>query len=260
VRFDPPSAGNDLWSPAEVQALQDAVIATLVEGGAVDVLERDAVMRIFTEQGMDTAAHATPAAAARAGRVLQADYVVLGTIAEAERRVFEKETGYGAGPERTGRMRAGIDLRVVDVETSRIVGAGRAELDDMVRANDGDGALEDRRAQFGRHAAARVAERVVEAVVPAAIGSVHGGDVELTRGSTAGVAVGDRFAVSPGGRRGGESAAVAEIEVVRVEPTRAIARLLPKSGAVSPGDVCTLVARRLGPPPLVRADPLADRW
>lgn len=260
VRFDPPPAGHDLWSAADLQALHDAVITTLVDGGAVDVLERDAVMRIFTEQGMDSAAHATPAAAARAGRVLQADYVVLGTIAEAEQRVLEEETGYDAGPERTGRLHAGIDLRVVEVETSRIVGAGRAELDDAVRAHDDDTALADRRAQFSRRVAMRVAERVVDAAVPAAIHSVHGDNVELTRGSTAGVAVGDRFAVSAAGRRPGAAAPVAEIEIVRVEPTRAIARLVSESASVAPGDVCTLVARRPGPPPLMRADPLAERW
>lgn len=259
VGFAPPSgAANDLWSPAEVTALTDAVIARLVDGGAVDVLERDAVMRIFTEQGMDSAAHATPAAAARAGRVLQADYVVLGSVAEAREDQVAEALPYGAGVERTSQARAGIDVRVVEVETSRIVGAGRAQLDDVASAVGAPIDARERRAQLARAAAVRVAERVVDAVVPTAVGAVVDGEVQLTRGSTAGVAPGDRFAVLPSAGAGAPP--LAEIEVTRVGPTWATARVLTRRGDVAPGDECQLVSRRPAPPPLARTDPLAERW
>ncbi|MEO8604707.1 MAG: CsgG/HfaB family protein [bacterium] len=260
----PRPAADAKWSQRVVTALHDDVIATLVASDVVDVLERAHVARVLIEQGMDSGQASRPDDAVRAGRVLQADYVVLGTVAEVGADSEDEVLPYNAGVEHTRWLHVGVDLRVVDVETSRVAVAAHEELQDAVRAIGDAAPVEDAGRRLGADTATRLAERIIDAVAPVAVRSVDAGAVELNRGGAAGVRVGDRFAVLPAALSTASRAAaeepLAQLEVTRVEPAWARARVVSGTTDLSPGAPCRLLARRPPMAPLPAADPLDERW
>lgn len=84
------------------RGLVDILITELQQNPSIDVVDREHIRRVMEEQDLDSTGRVSPETAVRIGRILGAQYMLFGGFVVDGR----------------GRMR--LDLRAVNVETTRI--------------------------------------------------------------------------------------------------------------------------------------------
>lgn len=84
----------DTKSPDLGKAAADLLIAKLVQDGSVSVIERNAMDKLLAEQNFSNSGRTDPVTAAKLGRILGVDAIILGTITHYD--YSDKTTG-GAG-------------------------------------------------------------------------------------------------------------------------------------------------------------------
>lgn len=117
------------------KGISDLLITQLVKSGNYIVLERSAIDKVIGEQNFSNSYRADPATAAKIGRVLGADAIILGSITQFGRSDKTQTIGGGALGGITGRFGIGgiqrrkakavvdISARIVDVNTGQILAA-----------------------------------------------------------------------------------------------------------------------------------------
>jgi curli biogenesis system outer membrane secretion channel CsgG len=112
------------------KAMTDLVIAKLVQDGGVTVIERSALDKLIAEQNLTNSDRTDPQTAAKLGRILGVDAIVLGTVTRYENE--DKTTGGGGSPFGgfVGRpsMSTKHDLKAAVQVTARIVSPDTAEV------------------------------------------------------------------------------------------------------------------------------------
>lgn len=88
------SSGSQRNSPDVGKGVAELLILKLVENGDVTVVERSALDKVLAEQNFSNSDRADPATAARLGRLLGVDAIILGTITRYE---YEEKIK-GGGP------------------------------------------------------------------------------------------------------------------------------------------------------------------
>jgi len=116
------------------KGIADMIVTDLVKDGTYSVIERKQLDTILAEQNFSNSDRANPASAAKIGKVLGINAIVVGSITQ-----FGMEDkslnlgglgggwgGWGAGRVGTkkGKASVAIDARVVDVNTGEIVAVG----------------------------------------------------------------------------------------------------------------------------------------
>lgn len=96
----------------EMTNIRTMVDTDLRSFGGFDMLERPDIDKVIQEQEFSHSAVVDPSSAARLGKILGAQYIVLGTI-----------TGISKNPD-TRETIAHLALRMIEVETARIALAG----------------------------------------------------------------------------------------------------------------------------------------
>jgi len=96
----------------EMNYVRTKVDIDLKSFGGFDMLERPDIDKVLTEQEFSHSAIVDPGSAAKLGKILGAQYIVLGTI-----------TGLSMNPESHETV-AHLTLRMIEVETARIALAG----------------------------------------------------------------------------------------------------------------------------------------
>ncbi len=99
---------TDTKATAEVTGVQDRLTEQLVAAGTVTVIERDRIEQVLREHQIDQSGATDKA---RLGQLLQADYLLTGSITPGKR----------------GRLE--ISARLVDVATAKIVATARASAE-----------------------------------------------------------------------------------------------------------------------------------
>lgn len=104
----------------------DMMTTALVRSRALDVIERAQLEKILSEHDLSARGLLDPETAVRAGKILGVDYIMGGKITEFG--VKTKRTGVGAvlGPlagvdVKKGSARTKIDVRLIEVETGRVL-------------------------------------------------------------------------------------------------------------------------------------------
>ncbi len=113
------------------KGIADMIVTNLVRDGTYSVVERKQLDKILQEQNFSNSDRANPATAARIGKVLGVNAIVIGSITQFG---FEtKQTGVGGVSSRVGGFGLGkvgtskskanvvIDARIVDTETAEIL-------------------------------------------------------------------------------------------------------------------------------------------
>ena len=102
----------------------------LVKDGTYSVIERSALDRILREQNFSNSDRANPTSAARIGKLLGVDAIIVGSITQFGNET--KQTGLG-GAAATGQLRrrrllaqeekavVGLTARIVDIDTGEIL-------------------------------------------------------------------------------------------------------------------------------------------
>lgn len=99
---------TDARATAEITGVQDRLTAQLVAAGTVTVIERDRIEQVLREHQIDQSGATDKA---RIGQLLQADFILTGSIT----------------PTRRGKLE--ISARLVDVVTAKIVTTARANAE-----------------------------------------------------------------------------------------------------------------------------------
>jgi curli biogenesis system outer membrane secretion channel CsgG len=123
------------------KGIADLIVDRLVKGGTYSVIERKALDKILTEQNFSNSDRADPSSAARLGRVLGVDAIIIGSITQFGRD--DKSTAVGGGAlgglggrfgiggvsKRQSKAAVQISARIVSCETAEILGvaAGKGE-------------------------------------------------------------------------------------------------------------------------------------
>lgn len=121
------------------KGISDLLVTYLVKDGTYSVIERKALDKILAEQNFSNSDRANPTSAAKLGKLLGVDAIIVGSVTE-----FGNETknvglggaggglgGYGLGGfhHKTSKAIVALDARIVDIDTAEILGVaeGKAE-------------------------------------------------------------------------------------------------------------------------------------
>jgi curli biogenesis system outer membrane secretion channel CsgG len=221
------------------KGIADLIVTRLVTDGVYSVIERKALDKIINEQNFSNSDRANPDSAAKIGRILGVDAIIVGSITQFGRD--DKSVGlggFGAGRvpfgggglgKRQAKAVVGINARMVNTETGEILavaegkgeskrsglllggaggssgGAGGGGLD-MSSRNFGDTILGEAVAQAVNDLTKQLddsAQRLPTPVlnVSGQVADVSGDTLILNVGSKAGVKVGDHLGVFRPGRQ-----------------------------------------------------------
>jgi curli biogenesis system outer membrane secretion channel CsgG len=114
------------------KGVTDLLVKFLVENGTYSVIERKALDKILAEQNFSNSDRANPASAAKLGRLLGVDAIIVGSVTQFGNETQNQNFGGGGGA--LGRFGLGgyshkkskaivtLDARIVDIDTAEILG------------------------------------------------------------------------------------------------------------------------------------------
>lgn len=217
------------------KGIADLIVERLVNSGVYSVIERKAIDRIMAEQNFSNSDRADAMAAAKIGRILGVDAIILGSITQFGRDDKSQGLGGGALSRATGRFGLGgvkrssakavvaLTARMVNTDTAEIIatakGLGESERTgtSLTGAGGGEvvggGNMDMRSRNFANTI---IGEAVTKAVaqmassldqnnarlpqktlqLDALVADVSGNTVIINQGSRAGLKVGDHLLVS----------------------------------------------------------------
>ena len=215
------------------KGITNLLITDLVKNGTYSIIERQVLDKIMTEQNFSNSQRADPSSAARLGKLLGVDAIIVGSITE-----FGNETkktniggnggtwgGYGIGGIGHSKSNANVAItaRIVNVDTGEIMGVaegtGQSSRSSTSLLGGGShnwsggggnvdfGASDFQNTIIGEATKAAVDKLTVDVVADAPkigvrtikvdglVAAVDGGQIVLNVGKRAGVNVGDQLEV-----------------------------------------------------------------
>jgi curli biogenesis system outer membrane secretion channel CsgG len=216
------------------KGIADLIVEKLVNGGTYSVIERKAIEKVMAEQNFSNSDRADSQSAAKIGRLLGVDAIIMGSITQFGRD--DKSTGVGGGAlsRATGRFGiggvkrtsaksvVGLSARMVNIDTAEILatakGLGEASRQGTALEGAGGGTVVgggnvDMRSK--NFANTIIGEAVTKAVgqlaqeldhnsarlpqkavvIDGLVADVTGNSVIVNQGSRVGVKVGDKLQV-----------------------------------------------------------------
>lgn len=215
------------------KGISDLLVKYLVQDGTYSVIERKALDKILTEQNFSNSDRANPASAAKLGKLLGVDAIVVGSVTQ-----FGNETkntnvgggGYGLGKfgiggvgQKKSKAIVNVDARIVDIDTAEILGVASGHGESKRESTSllgggggwsggGGGAVDFGSSDFQQTILGEAVNAAVQqmstnliadnsrfsartVVVNGLVASVDGGQIVLNVGAKAGVKVGDQLNV-----------------------------------------------------------------
>src|SRR5436309_8732954 len=139
------------------KGIADLLVDKLVNDGQFSVIERKALDKILAEQNFSNSDRADPTSAAKLGKVLGVDAIIIGSITQFGRD--DKKTGVGAGAfggfgrrvgiggveKKESKAAVAISARMINTETAEIIAVATEKDESMltVTALIGTGADDD---------------------------------------------------------------------------------------------------------------------
>ena len=220
------------------KGIADLLVTDLVKDGTFSIIERKALDKIMTEQNFSNSNRADPTSAAKLGKLLGVDAILIGSITEFGNET--KKTGLGGAGGNWGgfglgglshsnsKANVGIDARLVNVDTGEILavaegkGQSRRSSTSMTGGGGnwhgfGAGNADFGSSDFQNTIIGEATKTAVDALVKdlvsdsgkvsvrtitveGLVAAVDGGQIILNVGARAGVKVGDELQVLRVGR------------------------------------------------------------
>ena len=215
------------------KGIVDLLVTGLVKDGSFSIIERKALDKIMAEQNFSNSNRADPNSAARIGKLLGVDAIVVGSITQFGNETKKTNLGalggnwHGMGLGNVGhsnsKANVGITARIVDVDTGEILGVAdgkgqSARASNSLLGGGGNwGGFGGGNADFGSSDFQQtiIGEAVKQAVdqlstnlvsnapkigvrtvtVEGTVAAVEGEQIVLNVGGKAGIKVGDEFNV-----------------------------------------------------------------
>jgi curli biogenesis system outer membrane secretion channel CsgG len=215
------------------KGISDLLVKYLVQDGTYSVIERKALDKILTEQNFSNSDRANPTSAAKIGRLLGVDAIIVGSVTQ-----FGNETkntnigGAGAGLSKFGiggfgqkksKAIVNVDARIVDIDTAEILGVASGHGESKRESTSllgggggwsgfGAGGVDFGTSDFQQTIIGEAVNAAVQQmsggliadnpklqvrtiVVTGLVAAVDGGQIVLNVGAKAGVKVGDELSV-----------------------------------------------------------------
>jgi curli biogenesis system outer membrane secretion channel CsgG len=121
------------------QGISDMLVTMLVKDGTYSVIERKALDKILAEQNFSNSERANPNSAAKLGKLLGVDAIIVGSITQFGNETDSKNIGgagrtlggFGIGGfgKKESSANVGLDARIINVDTGEIlaVATGKGE-------------------------------------------------------------------------------------------------------------------------------------
>jgi len=113
------------------RGISDLLVKHLVRDGSYSVIERKALELVLAEQNFSTSDRANPASAAKIGKILGVDAIIVGSITQFGGETKEQKVGAAGGPwsavgvggvaRKKTKAIVSIDARVIDIDTAEIL-------------------------------------------------------------------------------------------------------------------------------------------
>jgi curli biogenesis system outer membrane secretion channel CsgG len=114
------------------KGIADLLVKHLVQDGTYSVIERKAMDRILTEQNFSNSDRANPSSAAKLGKLLGVDAIIVGSITQFGNETKNTNVGGGGGSfggfgvggfsHKKSKAIVAVDARLVDIDTAEILG------------------------------------------------------------------------------------------------------------------------------------------
>ncbi len=215
------------------KGIADLLVRHLVQDGTYSVIERKALDKILAEQNFSNSDRANPASAAKLGKLLGVDAIIVGSITQFGNDTKNTKVGGGGGAlggfgiggfgHKKSKAIVGIDARIINIDTAEILGVAEGKGESSRESTSllggggnwhgfGGGAVDFGNSDFqntiiGEAVKASVDQLSkgligeapkVEArtiVVEGVVAAVDGGTVVLNIGAKTGIKKGDRLSV-----------------------------------------------------------------
>ncbi len=114
------------------KGIADLLVKYLVKDGTYSVIERKALDKILAEQNFSNSDRANPTSAARLGKLLGVDAIIVGSVTQFGSDTKNTNIGGGGGGwvpyggggigHKNTKAIVGLDARIVDIDTAEILG------------------------------------------------------------------------------------------------------------------------------------------
>src|SRR6202140_5518301 len=119
------------------KGIADLLVKDLVTDGTYSVIERKQLDKILGEQNFSNSNRADPASAARIGKILGLDAIIVGSITEFGNETKNRNIGGGGGGfggfgiggigHKESKANVMLDARLVDIDTAEILGVAEGK-------------------------------------------------------------------------------------------------------------------------------------
>jgi curli biogenesis system outer membrane secretion channel CsgG len=119
------------------RGIADLLVKNLVTDGTYSVIERKALDKILAEQNFSNSDRANPASAARIGKILGLDAIIVGSITQFGNETKNTNVGGGGGSwngfgigglgHKDSKANVMLDARLVDIDTAEILGVAEGK-------------------------------------------------------------------------------------------------------------------------------------
>ena len=114
------------------KGISDLLVKYLVQDGTYSIIERKALDKVLAEQNFSNSDRANPASAAKLGKLLGVDAIVVGSVTQFGNETKNTKVGGGGGGwggfgvggfgHKNSKAIVNVDARVVDIDTAEILG------------------------------------------------------------------------------------------------------------------------------------------
>jgi outer membrane protein OmpA-like peptidoglycan-associated protein/curli biogenesis system outer membrane secretion channel CsgG len=209
------------------------LVTNLVKDGTFSVIERAELNKVLAEQNLSNSNRADPASAARIGKILGVDYIIVGTITEFGNETDKQKVGgggyniHGFGLGNVGhsgsKANVAIDARIINIDTAEILaaaeGKGQSSRSSLSLGGaggnwwgGGNGNVDFSSSNFQSTIIGEATQKAVNALaanletqsgrltvravkIDALVAAVDGGQIILNAGARAGIRSGDQLTV-----------------------------------------------------------------
>ena len=119
------------------KGITDLLVTYLVKDGSYSVIERKALDKIMAEQNFSNSDRANPNSAAKIGKLLGVDAIIVGSITQFGNETKNTKIGGGGGGfggfgvggfgHKNSKAIVGIDARIVDIDTGEILAVAQGK-------------------------------------------------------------------------------------------------------------------------------------
>ena len=215
------------------KGIADLLVKYLVQDGTYSIIERKALDKVLAEQNFSNSERANPTSAAKLGKLLGVDAIVVGSVTQFGNETKNTNVGGGGGgfggfgiggfSHKKSKAIVNVDARIVDIDTAEILGVASGHGESARESTSllggggnwhgwGGGAVDFGSSDFQQTILGEAVKNAVEQMskgliadntklqvrtvkVEGLVAAVDSGQIILNVGAKAGLKVGDQLSV-----------------------------------------------------------------